>query len=96
MPDLQIAYRPVGALLPYARNARTHSDEQVAQIAASIREFGWTNPILIDDDGEPVLTDFGVAAVADAAGQYTSSVAFLRSSTSGATWARENATDDVY
>ncbi|TPQ51969.1 DNA methylase [Prosthecomicrobium hirschii] len=51
MPDLQIAYRPVGALLPYARNARTHSDEQVAQIAASIREFGWTNPILIDEDG---------------------------------------------
>ena len=51
MPDLQIAYRPVGALLPYARNARTHSDEQVSQIAASIREFGWTNPILIDADG---------------------------------------------
>lgn len=35
-------------LVPYARNARTHSDEQVAQIAASIREFGWTNPILVD------------------------------------------------
>jgi len=36
-------------LVPSARNARTHSDAQVAQIAASIREFGWTNPILIDD-----------------------------------------------
>ena len=39
---------PVDALVPYARNARTHSDAQVAQIAASIAEFGWTNPILID------------------------------------------------
>ena len=38
----------IDALAPYARNARTHSDEQVAQIAASIREFGWTNPILVD------------------------------------------------
>ncbi|TPQ51011.1 DNA methylase [Prosthecomicrobium hirschii] len=51
MSNLQIAYRPVGSLIPYARNARTHSDDQIAQIAASIREFGWTNPILIDDDG---------------------------------------------
>ena len=40
--------RAIGALIPFARNSRTHSDEQVAQIAASIREFGWTNPILID------------------------------------------------
>ncbi|MGV0986611.1 MAG: site-specific DNA-methyltransferase [Limnohabitans sp.] len=38
----------VDALIPYARNARTHTDEQVAQIAASIAEFGWTNPILTD------------------------------------------------
>lgn len=38
-------------LIPYARNSRTHSDEQVAQIAASIREFGFTNPVLIDGDG---------------------------------------------
>jgi len=37
-------------LLPYARNSRTHSDEQVAQIAASIREFGFTNPVLVDAD----------------------------------------------
>lgn len=36
-------------LIPYARNARTHSDTQVAQIAASIREFGFCNPVLIDD-----------------------------------------------
>jgi DNA modification methylase len=40
----------VDALIPYARNARTHSDTQVAQIAASIAEFGWTNPILIDGE----------------------------------------------
>jgi ParB-like chromosome segregation protein Spo0J len=38
-------------LVPYARNSRTHSAEQVAQIAASIREFGFTNPVLIDDAG---------------------------------------------
>ena len=43
--------RPVAALVPYARNARTHSDAQVAQIAASIREFGFTNPVLVDAEG---------------------------------------------
>jgi DNA modification methylase len=48
MDDLQIAWRPLGALIPYARNPRTHSDAQVAQIAASVREFGWTNPVLVD------------------------------------------------
>lgn len=37
-------------LIPYANNARVHSDEQIAQIAASIKEFGWTNPILVDGD----------------------------------------------
>lgn len=42
---------PITKLLPYARNARTHSDEQVAQIAASIAEFGFTNPILAGADG---------------------------------------------
>ena len=41
---------PVADLIPYGRNARTHSDAQVAQIAASIREFGFTNPILVDGD----------------------------------------------
>jgi ParB family chromosome partitioning protein len=40
----------VADLIPYASNSRTHSDAQVAQIAASIREFGWTNPILIDGE----------------------------------------------
>lgn len=49
--NLQIVYRPIESLIPYARNSRTHSDAQVAQIAASIKEFGWTNPVLIDGDG---------------------------------------------
>ncbi len=47
---LAVEHRPVADLIPYARNARTHSDKQVAEIAASIRAFGWTNPILIDGD----------------------------------------------
>lgn len=47
---LQIDYEQVEALLPYAANSRTHSEAQIAQIAASIKEFGWTNPILIDGD----------------------------------------------
>lgn len=42
---------PLDKLIPYARNARTHSDEQVAQIAASMREWGWTNPVLVDEAG---------------------------------------------
>lgn len=49
--DLQVQLWPVEKLIPYARNARTHSDEQVAQVAASIVEFGWTNPILVGADG---------------------------------------------
>lgn len=47
---LKIETRQVADLIPYAANSRTHSDAQVAQIAASIKEFGWTNPILIDGD----------------------------------------------
>jgi DNA modification methylase len=50
MDDLAIAWRPLGALIPYARNPRTHTDAQVAQIAASIREFGWTSPVLVDGE----------------------------------------------
>ena len=45
---MQIQQRPIKDLIPYVNNSRTHSDEQVAQIAASIKEFGWTNPILVD------------------------------------------------
>jgi len=46
----QIEQVEVSALIPYAKNSRTHSAEQIAQVAASIKEFGFTNPILIDDD----------------------------------------------
>src|SRR5690242_7771258 len=48
---LIISYRPVDSLFPAARNARTHPKPQLDQIAASIRQFGFTNPILIDSDG---------------------------------------------
>jgi DNA modification methylase len=48
---LKINYRDISHLIPYARNSRTHSDAQVAQIAASIKEFGFTNPVLIDEKG---------------------------------------------
>lgn len=47
--QLRIDYLPIAALKPYERNARTHSPDQVKQIAASMQAFGWTNPILIDE-----------------------------------------------
>jgi ParB-like chromosome segregation protein Spo0J len=50
LPDTLEAIQ-IDALIPYARNSRTHSDAQVAQIAASIKEFGFTNPVLIDGGG---------------------------------------------
>jgi DNA modification methylase len=50
-PADKVERRKVKDLVPYARNARTHSDEQVAQIAASICEWGWTVPVLVDEDG---------------------------------------------
>jgi DNA modification methylase len=48
--DLSIEYLAIGALTPRANNPRTHSDTQIRQIAESITAFGWTNPILVDDD----------------------------------------------
>jgi ParB-like chromosome segregation protein Spo0J len=48
---MKIEQVKIEALIPYARNSRTHSDGQVAQIAASIKEFGFTNPVLIDETG---------------------------------------------
>ena len=47
----RIERRPIEALIPYARNSRTHSDEQIEQLMASMREWGWTNPVLVDEDG---------------------------------------------
>ena len=49
-----VAMRPPGELKPAKRNARTHSQRQIAQIAASIREFGFTQPVLTDDEGRIV------------------------------------------
>ena len=51
-PADAVERRPVASLLPYARNARTHSEAQVAQIAAAIREWGWTVPVLVDEAGQ--------------------------------------------
>jgi len=50
-PADKVERRKVSDLIPYARNARTHSDAQVAQIAASISEWGWTTPVLVDEAG---------------------------------------------
>lgn len=50
MTDLSIEYKSVDDLIPYVNNSRTHSDEQVTQVAASIKEFGFTNPILVDEN----------------------------------------------
>lgn len=46
---MEIIIKKVNELIPYANNTRTHSDEQVQQIASSIKEFGFTNPILLDE-----------------------------------------------
>ena len=50
-PADKVERRAVASLIPYARNSRPHSAEQVSQIAASIREWGWTTPVLVDEDG---------------------------------------------
>jgi ParB-like chromosome segregation protein Spo0J len=52
MAQAQLEYLPLASLTPYARNARTHSPAQITQLVASIEEFGWTNPVLIDAAGE--------------------------------------------
>lgn len=49
---LEIVYRPLSKLLPYARNARTHSEDQINKIVASMQEFGWTQPMLVSDNGD--------------------------------------------
>jgi hypothetical protein len=51
MSKLSINHLPVAGLKPYAGNARTHSAKQIAEIAASIRAFGFNNPVLVDKDG---------------------------------------------
>ena len=67
---------PTAKLVPYARNARTHSDAQVAQIAASIAEFGFTNPILSGSDGV-IVAGHGRLAAAQKLGIATVPVVVL-------------------
>jgi ParB-like chromosome segregation protein Spo0J len=64
---LQIDMLPVDRLVPYIRNARTHGEDQIAQIAASIAEFGFTNPILIGED-EVIIAGHGRLMAAKALG----------------------------
>ena len=67
---LALDHRPVDALIPYARNARTHSEAQVALIAGSIREFGFTNPVLVDG-GNGIIAGHGRLMAAQKLGLVT-------------------------
>src|SRR3954470_11821659 len=58
----RLEFWPVERLIPSPRNARTHSDAQVAEIAGSIRAFGFTNPILVSEDGDVVAGHGRLAA----------------------------------
>ena len=60
----KIELRSVDSLVPYARNSRTHSDEQVAQLASAMREFGFTNPVLIDERGSVIAGHGRIVACA--------------------------------
>lgn len=62
MAELQIEYRELDSLIPYAKNARTHSEEQVLKIAGSIKAFGWTNPILVDGENGVIAGHGRIAA----------------------------------
>ena len=64
LEDLRVEYREIASLKPCARNARTHSKKQIRQIAESIKEFGFTNPILIDAEGEIIAGHGRVKAAA--------------------------------
>ena len=75
-PSTHIERWPTAKLVPYARNARTHSEEQVAQIAASIVEFGFTNPILAGSDGV-IVAGHGRLAAAQKLGLNTVPVVVL-------------------
>src|SRR5712664_2209160 len=59
---LQVEYWPLDRLIPYARNARTHSPAQVAEIAGSIRAFGFSNPILVGEGGDVIAGHGRLAA----------------------------------
>lgn len=65
--QLEIKYKPLADLIPYARNSRTHSEAQIKQIAASIREFDFVNPILIST-GNDIVAGHGRALAAEKLG----------------------------
>lgn len=67
MPGLNAVLRPVAELVPYARNAKVHSPEQVARLAAAIQEWGWTNPVLVDEGGQ-ILAGHGRVLAAKSLG----------------------------
>ena len=54
---MKIVYKKVNDLIPYINNSRTHSEEQINQIVASINEFGFTNPLLIDEKDKGTIID---------------------------------------
>jgi ParB-like chromosome segregation protein Spo0J len=62
MNDLQVRWFPVDQRAVYEKNAGTHSDEQIAQIVASIEAFGWTNPILVGPDNVVIAGHARLAA----------------------------------
>ena len=66
MSRLQVEYRSVAALVPYAKNSRKHSEKQVAQLVASIREFGFCAPVLVDGDNGVIAGHGRVMAAKDA------------------------------
>jgi len=74
---LQIEYWPLDRLIPYARNARTHSPAQVAEIAGSIRAFGFSNPILVGEDAD-IVAGHGRLAAARKLGLTEAPVIVLR------------------
>jgi ParB-like chromosome segregation protein Spo0J len=52
--DIKIEHWPIARLIPRITNPRTHAREQIAQVAASMKEFGWTNPILVGADNDVI------------------------------------------
>lgn len=74
---LQVEYWPLDRLIPYARNARTHSDTQIAEIAGSIRAFGFSNPILVSEGGD-IIAGHGRLAAARKLGLTNAPVVVLR------------------
>src|SRR5882757_9117136 len=74
---LQLEYWPLDRLIPYARNARTHSPAQVAEIAGSIRAFGFSNPILVGE-GADIIAGHGRLAAARRLGLTEAPVIVLR------------------